>query len=304
VVRPRDADRTPDELAAFCPDAVAAIADADPFDAGVLERMPGLRIIARMGVGLDSIDLTAAARAGVPVTVTPDVNNETVADHTLALMLAALRRLGEQDAQVRAGGWRDFALCGPQLHAATVGVIGYGAIGRAVTRRLHGFGARVLVHDPFVTGAAAEAAQDAGDELVGFEELLRRSDVVTVHAPLSDATRGLIDATAIAAMKPGAVVVNTARGPIVDEVALAAALVCGDLGAAGLDVFEMEPPVGRPILAASRTVFSPHVGGISTASNLAMSRMATSAVLARLDGRTPEHVVNPEALIPPPARLA
>jgi D-3-phosphoglycerate dehydrogenase len=286
VVRPRESDRSADELVALCPDAVAAIADADPFDAAVLHRMGALLIIARTGVGLDSIDLEAASTAGVAVTVTPHTNDETVADHALALMLSALRRLPAQDAQVRGGGWRNFDLCGPQLHQATVGIVGYGAIGHAVGRRVRGFGAELLVYDPLLTEADAP--------LVELDELLARSDVVTIHAPLSPATRGLIDARAIAAMKPGAVLVNTARGPIVDEQAVVAAAERGDLFAA-LDVFEIEPPIGRPIVAAPNVLFSPHVGGISTMSNLAMSRMATTAVLDRLHGRRPEHLVNPGA---------
>jgi phosphoglycerate dehydrogenase-like enzyme len=288
VLRPRETDRTPDQLVALCPDAVAAIADADPFDAGVLERMPRLRVIARTGVGLDSIDLEAASAADVVVTVTPGTNDETVADHTLALMLAALRRLLAQDAVVREGGWRDFGLCGPQLHQATVGIVGYGAIGRAVGRRVRGFDAKVLIHDPLL--------EEADAPLVALDELLAGSDVVTIHAPLSDATRGLIDARAIALMKPGAVLVNAARGALVDESAVAQALHQGQLGAAGLDVFEIEPPVGRPITQAPNVVLSPHVAGISDASNLAMSRTASAGVLARLSGRRPEHVVNPAAL--------
>jgi phosphoglycerate dehydrogenase-like enzyme len=288
AVHPREGNRTSDELVELCRGAVAVIADADPFDAAALAQLPELRIIARTGVGLDSIDLPAASAAGIPVTVTPGTNDETVADHALALMLAALRRLSDQDAQVRGGGWRDFSLLGPQLHGATVGIIGYGAIGRAVGRRLRGFGAELLIHDPPLA--------DADAPLVELDELLRRSDVVTVHAPNTPATNGLIDARALALMKPGAVLVNTARGPLVDEDAVAAALHSGALGFAALDVFEIEPPIGRPILSAPRTLFSPHIAGSSDASHLGMSRMATESVLARLQGRRPEHVVNPESL--------
>jgi phosphoglycerate dehydrogenase-like enzyme len=288
VVRPREANRTSEQLVELCRDAVAAIADADPFDAAAFAQLPHLRIVARAGVGLDSVDLAAASAAGVPVTVTPGTNDETVADHALALMLAALRRLPDQDARVRAGGWRDFSLCDLQLHAATVGIIGYGAIGRAVGRRLRGFGARVLVCDPLLSQADAP--------LVSLDELLARSDVVTIHAPLAPSTRGVIDARALGLMKPGAVLINTARGPLVDEAAVAAALHAGTLGAAALDVYETEPPAGRPILAAPRTLLSPHIAGVSDASNLAMSRMATASVLARLRGDRPEHIVNPESL--------
>jgi D-3-phosphoglycerate dehydrogenase len=275
---PRDHDRTADEMIGLVGDAVAVIADADPFDEAVLAAAPHLRIIARCGVGLDSIDLDAAARAGVAVTITPDVNNEAVADHALALILAAVRRLREQDALVRGGGWRSFDIVSWQLHGATVGIVGYGAIGRAVARRLAGFGVELLVHDPFVEAADVT--------LTDLDELLAASDVVTLHMPLTPQTRGIIDARALALMKRDAVIVNTARGPVIDQDALIEALRSGQLGAAGLDVFEVEPPVGSPLLELPNVILSPHVGGISDASNLAMSRMATASVLEALQNRS------------------
>ena len=286
---PRESDRTPDQLAELVADAVAAIADADPFDASVLQRAPKLRVIARTGVGLDSIDLAAATEAGVAVTTTPNVNNETVADHALALILATVRRIVEQDASVRAGGWRMHGERGPrQLHRATVGIVGYGAIGRAVGRRLHGFGANVIAHDPLLS--------EADVPLVSLDELVAASDVVSIHSPLNDETRGMFSAPLIAAMKPGAILVNTGRGPIVDENALADALERGHLRAAGLDVFETEPPLGTRILAAPNVTVSPHHAGTSDVSNLEMSRVATACVLAILGGGSAPSLVNPEAL--------
>lgn len=288
-VSPRETDRTPDELADLVGDAVAAIADADPFDASVLRRAAALRVIARTGVGLDSIDLEAATQAGVAVTTTPSVNNETVADHALALILATLRRIVEQDAVVRAGGWRTFGEGGAwQLHGATVGVVGYGAIGRAVGRRLTGFGTTVLAYDPVIA--------EADVPLLALDEVLARSDVVSIHAPLTPGTRGLFDAKRIAAMKPGAILVNTARGPIVDEDALADALESGHLRAAGLDVFQVEPPGYRRIVSAPNVTLSPHHAGISDVSNLDMSRMAAASVLGILQGGDTSQVVNPDAL--------
>jgi phosphoglycerate dehydrogenase-like enzyme len=286
---PRESDRTPDELAELAADAVAAIADADPFDASVLARAPKLRVIARTGVGLDSIDLPAATAAGVAVTTTPNVNNDTVADHALALILATIRRVIEQDANVRAGGWRTYGERGPrQLHRATVGIVGYGAIGRAVGRRLHGFGANVIAHDPLLS--------EADVPLVSLDELVAASDVVTIHSPLNDDTRGLFSASVIAAMKPGAILVNTGRGPIVDEDALADALERGHLWAAGLDVFETEPPVGTRILTAPNVTASPHHAGTSDVSNLEMSQVATACVLTILGGGSPPSLINPDAL--------
>jgi phosphoglycerate dehydrogenase-like enzyme len=284
-VSPRERHRSADEMVELLDGAVAAIADADLYDAEVLRRSPGLRVIARTGVGLDMIDLDAAAQAGVYVTTTPEVNNETVADHALALILAAQRSLLEQDAIVRGGGWRSFAVGRGQLHGATVGIVGYGAIGKAVARRLRGFGVRILAYDPFVT-----EAQD-GVTLTALDDLLAQSDIVTVHAPLSDQTRGLLDARAFGLMRPGATIVNTARGPVIDETALVQALQEGRLAAAGLDVFEREPPAESPLLEMRNVVLSPHVGGISDASNLAMSRLATENVLAVLAGRTPPTAV-------------
>jgi phosphoglycerate dehydrogenase-like enzyme len=287
--RPRHSNRSTDELAELVGDAVAAIADADPFDATVMRRAPRLRVIARTGVGLDSVDLEAATEAGIAVTTTPNVNHETVADHALALILATVRRIVEQDAAVRAGGWRTFGEGGAwQLHGATVGIVGYGAIGRAVGRRLAGFGVELLAHDPVV--------DEADVPLLALDELLPRADIVTIHSPLTPDTRGLFDAKRIASMKLGAILVNTARGPIVDEDALAAALERGHLRAAGLDVFEVEPPRGRRILGAPGVTLSPHHAGISDVSNLAMSRMAVASVLGVLNGGDTRRVVNPGAL--------
>jgi phosphoglycerate dehydrogenase-like enzyme len=286
---PRESDRTPDELAELVADAVAAIADADPFDASVLARAPKLRVIARTGVGLDSIDLAAATAAGVAVTTTPNINNETVADHALALILATLRRIIEQDLSVRAGGWRMHGERGArQLHQATVGIFGYGAIGRAVGRRLAGFGANVIAFDPVLS--------EADVPLVSLDELVSSSDIITIHSPLNDETRGIFSAQLIAAMKPGAILVNTGRGPIVDENALADALERGHLRAAGLDVFETEPPVGTRILSVPNVTASPHHAGTSDVSNLGMSRVATACVLTILEGGSPPSLVNPDAL--------
>jgi D-3-phosphoglycerate dehydrogenase len=289
-MHPRDSDRTPDELAALADGAVASIADADPFDAGVLQRSPRLRVIARMGVGLDSIDLPVATAAGVAVTTTPNVNNETVADHALALILATTRRIVETDATVRAGGWRSFGEGGAwQLHRATVGIVGYGAIGRAVGRRLAGFGTTVIAYDPMLS--------EADVPLVSLGELVASSDIVTIHSPLTPETHGLFSADLIGAMKAGAILVNTGRGPIVDEDALADALQRGHLRAAGLDVFETEPPAGTRILGAPNVTVSPHHAGISDVSNLEMSRTATACVLAILGGGDPPpSLVNPDAL--------
>lgn len=286
ALEPRDSDRTPDQLAGLVGDAVAVVADADPFDRSVFERASQLRIIARTGVGLDAIDLDAATEHGVVVTTTPNLNNETVADHTLMLMLACVRRVLAQDAAVREGGWRGAAP--GQLHRARVGLVGYGAIGRAVARRLNAFEVELLVHDPLIDTADAE--------LVELDELLACSDIVSLHLPLSPSTHHLLDAEKLGLMRPGAILVNTSRGPVVSEEPLLDALRTGRLGAAGLDVFETEPPGARPLTQLQNVVLSPHIGGISDVSNLMMSRLATRNVLAVLNDRPPETAVNPQAL--------
>jgi phosphoglycerate dehydrogenase-like enzyme len=290
VISPRGTDRTPEQLTEVLGDAVAAIADADPFDADVLARAANLRVIARTGVGLDSIDLAAASREGVVVTTTPGTNHETVADHTLALMLAALRNLGRLDARVRGGGWRDFSLPLSQLYGSTVGLVGFGAIGGAVGRRVEAFGAELLVHDPAGAGER---------EVTELDDLLRRSDVVSLHLPLTPDTAELLDARRIGLMRPGAVLVNTSRGPLVDQEALIEALREGRLGGAGLDVFAVEPPGHGAVTELPNVVMSPHCGGISAESNLAMSKMATASVLAALAGEPAGAIANPDVLAAP-----
>jgi len=291
---PRDYDRSADEMAALAHDAVAVVADADRFDESVLARTPRLRVIARTGVGLDSIDLDAATDHGVAVTITPGANHDAVADHTLALMLAILRRLGENDARVRAGGWRTPDLFAWQLTGLTVGLVGVGLIGTAVAQRLAGFGVRLLAHDPYAPpGEPAEA--------VSLEQLLAESDVVSIHCPLSPETQGLLNAERIRRMKPSAIVVNTARGPIVEEDALVDALASGRLRGAGLDVFVEEPPPSERLRSLPNVVLSPHHGGLSDVSNAEMCRRATRAVLAVLNGEIPEGLVNEAALARPRA---
>jgi phosphoglycerate dehydrogenase-like enzyme len=287
---PKLGARSPLEVRALVQNAVGAIVSTDPFDAGVLANSPALRVIARVGVGLDSIDLDAATAHGVAVTVTPGVNEATVADHTIALMLAALRRICEQDAAVRRGEWNrtgDHAAW--LLSGGTVGLVGFGHIGRIVAARLRGFDVRVLVNDPV-------EARDPGVQPVSLDALLAASDVVSLHVPLLPSTRGLIGARELALMPPGAILVNTARGAVVDEDALAAALASGRLRAAALDVFADEPPSGSPLLGMRNVVLSPHIAGLSTNSVRDMTRHATASVIDVLRGRAPAHLANPDVL--------
>jgi D-3-phosphoglycerate dehydrogenase len=272
--------------------AWATIAGGEPYTRGLLSATPELKAILRWGTGSDAIDIAAATDAGVAVVTTPAVNAEAVADMALALMLACIRRLPQLDDAVRTGGWR---VEGPSrdLAGATVGVVGLGAIGRAVVRRLRGFGCRVLALEPNPDRAfLAEHAVELSD----LPSMLPQLDVLTLHAPANAASRGLIGAAELAQLPRHAVVVNTARGELIDQGALAHALQTGRIAAAGLDVFEREPvPGDDPILRAPNTILSGH---ISSYTELGLDRTG-QAVLANLRevlaGRLPASCLNPGA---------
>jgi phosphoglycerate dehydrogenase-like enzyme len=286
VLAPKDGDRDAAEVARLVAGAAAAIVSTDPFDAAVFAAARELRVVARVGVGTDSIDLEAATAAGVVVTTTPGANRETAADHALAMILAALRRVVEHDASVRRGEWRRGGDLTPwDLHGTTVGLVGYGDIGRAVARRVAAFGARVLACDP--------AASDG----VPLPVLLEHADVVSLHLPLTAATRNLIGAAELARMPDHAVLVNTSRGGLVDEPALVAALRAGTIRAAALDVFTDEPHLTPGLVELPNVVLTPHIGGLSERSIALMTERATDQVLAVLAGRPdPACVANPEVL--------
>jgi phosphoglycerate dehydrogenase-like enzyme len=287
ALAPKLGARTPAEVAKLMRGAVGAIISTDPFDAGVFAAAPELRVLARTGVGTDAIDIDAATAAGVVITTTPGANEETVADHALALMLALIRRVVEHDASVRRGEWnRGGALTPEHLHGATVGIVGYGTIGRAVADRVCAFGVELLVHDPALPAPAS----------VELDHLLAVADVVSLHVPLTPSTRGLIGRRELALMRPTAILVNTSRGGLVDESSLAGALESGRLRGAALDVFEDEPAVPPRLLALPSVVLSPHIGGLSTGSIHQMLSMATRAALDVLRGDTPAGIVNPEAI--------
>ncbi|MGZ4738219.1 MAG: phosphoglycerate dehydrogenase [Ilumatobacteraceae bacterium] len=289
-LEPKLGARTSTELIALLGDAVAVIASNDPFSADVFDACPNLKVIARTGIGVDAIDVPAATRAGVMIATAPGTNEETVADHTLALMLALVRRLVEHDRSLREHRWdRAGGITPNDLVGATVGVIGSGAIGRGVIRRVLAFGSRVLVCDPVLTAAPE------GTELVTLDQLLSQSDVVTLHVPLLEQTRGLIGARELALMRPTAVLVNASRGHIVDEAALADALRNHRLAAAGLDVFAEEPPFASELLDLPNVIVTPHVAGISHRAIAAMNEVATRSVIAVLSGDVPANVVNHEA---------
>jgi glyoxylate reductase len=251
----------------------------DPVGADVIGASPDLGAIANYGVGTDNVDLDAASARGIPVGNTPDVLTETTADLAFGLMLAAARRLVEGDRFVRDGQWVEWKpdlLLGYDVHGATLGIVGYGRIGKAVARRGEGFGMTVLHGIP-------------------LHDLLRQSDFVSLHAPLTPDTRGMIGAHELAAMKPTAFLVNTARGPLVDTDALANALQDGQIAGAGLDVTDPEPlPQDHPLLRAPNLVIAPHIGSASHRTREAMADMAVDNLLAALEGRRMPHGANPE----------
>jgi glyoxylate reductase len=287
VQRPDDVPFTHPELAKAASGADAIISVlTDRIDREVIAGAPRLRVVANVAVGYDNIDLQAARAAGVAVCNTPGVLDETTADLAFALILAASRLLGQAESDLRAGRWAGWGVdqyLGQDVNGATLGVVGYGRIGRAVARRGEGFGMRVLHHSRRPSGQPGYVGE--------LDTLLRQSDVVSLHLPLDDRTRQLIDTRRLALMKPTAVVVNTSRGPIVDEEALAVALEEGRIFAAGLDVFQREPDVHPRLLAAPRTVLTPHIGSASTSTRTRMARMAAESVQAVLAGEVPRNLV-------------
>ena len=267
------------ELAALLEGAVAVVAGTERYDAALLDGAPDLRLIARTGVGLDSIDLEAARARGVAVAWTPEAPADSVAELTVGLIVSLARQVLLADRELRRGVWQ--RRTGWLVGARTVGIVGLGRIGGRVARLLRPFGCRLLATDP--DPAAAARASEVGAALVPLEELLARSDVVTLHVPLLETTRGLIDAPRLAAMRPGALLVNTSRGEVVDEAALLLALEAGRLGGAALDVFQDEPYAG-PLAARDDVILTAHMGSCSDEGRKAMELGAARAVLALLRG--------------------
>jgi D-3-phosphoglycerate dehydrogenase len=264
-------------------------------DAALIAAGHRLQVIGRAGVGVDNVELDAATRAGITVVNAPSGNTIAAAEHTIALLVSLARHVPAADASMRRGEWTRGPLQGVQLRGRTLGIVGLGKIGMAVAERARGLGMTLLGSDPYIT---AEQAALRGVELVTFEALLERSDAVTVHVPLTRATTALLDAKALARMKPGAFVLNVARGGIVDEAALAAALRDGRLGGAGIDVFEHEPPTGSPLLDAPNTVLTPHLGASTAEAQVAVAEEIAEQVLDVLDGHPARYAVNAPLLSP------
>jgi len=277
----------PADLHAACRDADGLLCLlTDRVDGALLDAAPSLRAVSVMAVGVDNVDVDAATERGIQVGNTPGVLTDTTADLAFALLLAVARRVVEGDAAVRAGDWPTWepgAFLGEEVHGATLGVVGMGRIGSAVARRGEGFGMRVL-----------GSGRSGGAPL---EELLAEADFVSLHVPLNDETRGLIGAAELRRMKPTAVLVNTARGEIVDTDALVRALREGWIAGAGLDVTDPEPlPADHPLLETRRAVVTPHIGSASRRTRELMADMAVDNLLAALRGERMPHLANPDAL--------
>jgi len=283
-----DTPYTHDELCTFASevDAIVSLL-TDRIDADVLDAGKGrLRVVANVAVGYDNVDVRAANERGVVVCNTPGVLTETTADTAFMLMLAACRLASEAEADLRTGRWKGWGITqylGRDVYGATLGIVGYGRIGQAVARRATGFGMNVVHYarnDTGVTGYMRDV-----------DALLAASDIVSLHVPGGPATHHLIDARRLALMKPSAVLVNTARGTVVDEAALATALHAGRIFAAGIDVYEREPEIQPRLLSAPRTVLMPHIGSASQDTRQRMAVLATTAVVEVLAGNTPSNVV-------------
>ncbi|MGH9675175.1 MAG: 2-hydroxyacid dehydrogenase [Bryobacteraceae bacterium] len=289
-----DEGLTPEDLRRRAAGKHAIISQlTDRFDAATIQSLDGVRIIANVAVGFDNIDVPAATAKGIFVANTPDVLTETTADFAFTLLLAAARRVVEGHQFLHAGKWKLWTidlLVGQDIHHRTIGIFGMGRIGQAVARRARGFSMRILYHD--AVRAKPEIESELGLEFASREQVLAESDFVSLHVPLLDSTRKMIGAAELRRMKKTAILVNTARGPVVDESAVADALEQGVIAGAGLDVFEREPQVCPKLLTLSNVVLAPHIASASVDTRRRMSMMAAENAVAALEGRRPPNLLN------------
>ena len=285
---------TPDAIVRAAAPADALLVTYAKITADMIEEMPRCRIISRFGIGVDNVDLAAATGKGIVVTKVPDYCIDEVSDHTMALLLALVRKIPSSSARTHAGRWEMKAVVPiHRLRGSVIGLVGFGRIPQLVAPKAQSFGMKVLAFDPFVP---ADVFMRAGVERVEFLELLRRSDYVSVHTPLMPETRGLFNTDTFAQMKPGAYLVNTARGPIIDEGALAEALDAGTVAGAALDVMTQEPPPPSPLFGRDNVIITPHTSFYSEESLVELQTKAAQEVVAVLSGHAPRNPVNPEAL--------
>ena len=269
----------------------------DTIDAEVMDANPDLRVISNYAVGFNNVDVTAATERGIPVCNTPGVLNDTTADLAFALLMAIARRLAEADRFARSGrfdGWGPMMLLGQDIHGATLGIVGAGRIGHATALRGHrGFNMNILYND-VVTNEELE--RETGAKRVDLDDLLRESDFVSIHVPLIESTRHLIDRDKIRLMKPSACLINTSRGPVVNEADLARALKDGSIFGAALDVFEEEPKIHPDLFGQDNVIIVPHIASASIQTRTKMATMAAENLIAIIEGTEPHSIVNPEVL--------
>jgi D-3-phosphoglycerate dehydrogenase len=287
-LRPPTNPMTPAELGALLPGYDGVVLGLDSCDESALVNADRLKVISRYGAGYDQVDLEAAARRGIAVTNTPGANQIAVAELTIGLMFALARQLPLIASAARQNTWK--RLIGLELTGKTLGLIGFGAIGREVARRALGLGMQVIAHDPFFKG------DFPGVELSPLEEVIRRAHIISLHAALTPENHHLINADRLAQMQPGALLLNTARGGLVDEAALYAALASGKLRGAAMDAFEQEPPENSPLLTLDNFIATPHIGATTHESVERMALMAARNLLAVLRGEPCESIVNADLL--------
>ncbi|HTK08446.1 MAG TPA: D-glycerate dehydrogenase [Ktedonobacteraceae bacterium] len=273
----------------------------DTIDARLLEACanatPRLKLVATMAVGFNNIDVNTASRLGIGVTNTPGILDETTADLAFALLLATARRIGEAERYLRAGkftGWGPSLFCGAEVHHSTLGIIGAGRIGQSMAQRAHGFDMQVLYYNRH--RLAREEEEKYHLTYASFNEVLQRADFISLHTPYTPETHHLINAQTLALMKPTAILINTARGAVVDEQALAQALQAGQIAGAGLDVFEREPLVEEALLRMEQVVLVPHIGSASQQTRTNMALMAARNIAAHIRGIQPPNLINPEVM--------
>lgn len=290
VVAPDGSEETLSSLAA---DVDAIMFCFASVTGNVLRSAPKCVVASRYGIGVDNVDITTATELGIVVTNVPDYCIDEVADHAIGMILTLNRRLAQHDQLVKRGGWADLKLNQPmkRMRDATLGIVGFGRIGRAVAARGSVFCGKVIAYDPLLD----EGTTIDGVEVVSFDELVRESDFITVHVPLTPSTENLIGAAQLEAMKDDAIVVNCARGGLIDELALAEALANGQVGGAGLDVLEPAPPADdHPLLAFDNVIITPHTAFFSQASTVELERRTAQEVVRVLNGERPENFINPE----------
>jgi len=285
---------TPEGIVAAARDADALLVTYAKINADMIREMKKCRIISRFGIGVDNVDIEAATRAGIVVTKVPDYCIDEVSDHAMALLLSLVRKIPFSSARAHAGRWEMPAVTPiHRLRGTVLGLVGFGRIPQLVAPKAKAFGMRVVAYDPYVPQAVMDLA---GVRRVEFAELLKISDYISIHSPLLPETRHMFSTEAFRQMKPGALIVNTSRGPVVDEAALAAALDAKQIAGAALDVLEQEPPVSSPLFGRDNVILTPHTSFYSVESLEELQTKAAEEVVRVLSGQPPRNPVNPEAL--------